>query len=67
MELIDNKAVKVTVSKQVGLNITAHIDKSKIIKDFNEHKLVDVLINFEEEEFLDTRMKEFNDYLDLFL
>ncbi len=29
--------------------------------------LVDVLINFEEEEFLDTRMKEFNDYLDLFL
>ena len=37
-------------------------------KDIERYRsLVDVLINFEEEEFLDTRMKEFNDYLDLFL
>ena len=29
--------------------------------------LVDVVLNYEEGEFLDLRMKEFNDYLDLFL
>ena len=29
--------------------------------------LVDVMINFEDGEFLETRMKEFNNYLDLFL
>ena len=29
--------------------------------------LVDVMLNFEDEEFLDIRMKEFNNYLDLFL
>ena len=40
----------------------------EIYTDIERYRsLVDVLINFEEEEFLDTRMKEFNDYLDLFL
>ena len=29
--------------------------------------LVDVILNHEEGEYLETRMKEFNDYLDLFL
>ena len=29
--------------------------------------LVDVIINYEDGEYLETRMKEFNDYLDLFL
>ena len=40
----------------------------EIYTDIERYRsLVDVMINFEEEEFLDSRMKEFNDYLDLFL
>ena len=40
----------------------------EIYTDIERYRsLVDVLINFEEEEFLDSRMKEFNEYLDLFL
>ena len=40
----------------------------EIYTDIERYRsLVDVILNYEEGEFLDTRMKEFNDYLDLFL
>ncbi len=40
----------------------------EIYTDIERYRsLVDVMINFEKEEFLDSRMKEFNNYLDLFL
>ena len=45
MKLIDDKAVHITVSKQVGLQITSNIDKSEIIKEYNTG-LVDVLIKW---------------------
>ena len=49
MKLIDNKAVHITVSKQVGLQITSNIDKSEIIKEYN-NGLVDVLIKWDIQE-----------------
>ena len=40
----------------------------EIYTDIERYRsLVDVMINFEDGEFLETRMKEFNNYLDLFL
>lgn len=40
----------------------------EIYTDIERYRsLVDVMINFEEGEFLETRMQEFNNYLDLFL
>ena len=40
----------------------------EIYTDIERYRsLVDVILNYEEGEFLDNRMKEFNDYLDLFL
>ena len=40
----------------------------EIYTDIERYRsLVDVILNYEEGEFLDTRMEEFNDYLDLFL
>jgi len=44
MKLIDNKAVQITVSEQVGNSIVAQLNKSAIIK--NHGKLVDVLVNW---------------------
>ena len=46
MEVIDNKAIKLTVSEQVALRITAHIEKSKIIHSHEGNDLVDVLVNW---------------------
>ena len=40
----------------------------EIYTDIERYRsLVDVMINFEDGEFLETRMQEFNNYLDLFL
>ena len=40
----------------------------EIYTDIERYRsLVDVILNFEDGDFLDLRMKEFNDYLDLFL
>ena len=40
----------------------------EIYTDIERYRsLVNVIINFEDDEFLDNRMKEFNDHLDLFL
>ncbi len=40
----------------------------EIYTDIERYRsLVDVLISYEEGEYLENRMKEFNDYLDLFL
>ena len=50
MKLIDDKAVHITVSKQVGLVITSHIDKSEIIKEYKDNELVDVIVNWGIEE-----------------
>ena len=49
-------------------NVNKNRYAEEIYTDIERYRsLVDVMINFEEEEFLDSRMKEFNDYLDLFL
>lgn len=40
----------------------------EIYTDIERYRsLVDVMINFEEGDFFETRMQEFNNYLDLFL
>ena len=50
MKLIDDKAVHITVSKQVGLRIISHIEKSEIIKEYSDNELVDVIVNWGIEE-----------------
>ena len=46
MKLIDNKAVHITVSEQVGKNIAGNIEKAEIVKKHKDKNLVDVLVNW---------------------
>ena len=50
MKLIDNKAIYITVSAQVGRNIAGNIEKAEVIKKHRDKDLVDVLINWGIEE-----------------
>ena len=52
------------------IEITNPLSKyaEEIYTDIERYRsLVDVLISYEEGDYLETKMQEFNDYLDLFL
>ena len=70
-EIFEKIAIKYKESLEYYSNISDS-NKNKyaelIYTDIERYRsLVDVLISYEEGEYLESKMKEFNDYLDLFL
>ena len=78
---IEKKEKARDVFEKIAIKYKENLEYYSSISDSNKNKyaeliytdieryrsLVDVLISYEEGEYLESKMKEFNDYLDLFL
>ena len=78
---IDKKDKAREIFEKIAIKYKENLEYYSSISDSNKNKyaeliytdieryrsLVDVLISYEEGEYLESKMKEFNDYLDLFL